>query len=298
MNEQEYRYFFEVAKTRNFSMAAESLFISQSALSHCISKLEQEFQTPLFVRGRRDVQLTRAGLALLNNYPMVQQANRTLNSLVRNAAQGVCARLNVGMQDGQMVTPGIKRTLRGFQGAVENVDIQVSSFLYNELFDLLGKQELDLAFALFFPNNSTPDIEQRVFERRRSHALVSRDHPAASARDPAEGLRMLNGLDLMLVEWSIVPNVTNYIFHQCIANGFEPANIHYAPSYTTLYDWLIMEKGFVLMSEGAIFSDQDIRYIPLLQEKDIDFCVYWHRNSSNPAVEQFLEYLSKGESKP
>lgn len=295
MNDQEYRYFYEVAKTLNFSLAAESLYISQPALSHCISKLEQEFQTPLFVRSRRDVRLTRAGLTLLNNYPLVQQANRTLYMLVQDAARGVNIKLNVGIQEGHIITPSMKRALKGFQGTSGNVDIQVSSFLYNELFDRLGKQELDLAFALSFPNNSSPDIEQRLFERRQSYALISQEHPAAKARNPAEGLRMLDGMDLMLVEWTIVPNVTSFIFHQCIVNGFKPANIHYAPSYSTLYDWIIMEKGFVLMSEGTLFNDRDIHYIPLSREKHIDFCIYWHKDNPNPAVEQFLERLSRQE---
>lgn len=100
MNDQEYRYFYEVAKTRNFSLAAESLYVSQPALSHCISKLEQEFQAPLFVRSRRDVRLTRAGLALLNNYPLVQQANRTLYMLVQDAAEARDPAEGLRMLDG------------------------------------------------------------------------------------------------------------------------------------------------------------------------------------------------------
>ena len=50
MNDLEYRYFYEVAMTLNFSQAAERLFISQPALSRCISNLEEEFHAPLFVR--------------------------------------------------------------------------------------------------------------------------------------------------------------------------------------------------------------------------------------------------------
>lgn len=41
MNDLEYRYFYEVAMTLNFSQAAERLFISQPALSRCISNLER-----------------------------------------------------------------------------------------------------------------------------------------------------------------------------------------------------------------------------------------------------------------
>lgn len=295
MNDQEYRYFYEVAKTLNFSQAAESLYISQPALSHCISKLEQEFQTLLFVRSRRDIRLTRAGQALLDHYPLVQQANRTLCSIVHNAAQGVDVRLNVGIQEGHIITPSIKQVLKRFQANTEGVDIQVSSYPYNELFDRLIKRDLDLAFSVSFPDNSWPDIEQRTFEHLQSYALVSNHHPAAQYNDPTQGLRMLDGLDLMLVEWTIVPNVTSFIFNQCLANGFTPSNIRYAPNYFTLYDWLVMEQGFVIMDKGSLFREQDIHYIPLQKDNAVQFCVYWHKNGASPAVKQFLEQLPEQE---
>ena len=74
MNDIEYRYFYEVARTLNFNQAAENLFITQPALSRCISKIEQEYGVPMFIRSKRRVQLTEAGIALLNNYPLVQKA--------------------------------------------------------------------------------------------------------------------------------------------------------------------------------------------------------------------------------
>ena len=69
MNDMEYRYFFEVARTLNFNQAAENLFITQPALSKCISKLEHQFGVRLFTRSKHQVRLTDAGIALLHQYP-------------------------------------------------------------------------------------------------------------------------------------------------------------------------------------------------------------------------------------
>ncbi|MGN0234450.1 MAG: LysR family transcriptional regulator, partial [Bacteroidaceae bacterium] len=49
----------------NFSRAAETLYISQPALSYQIAELERELGTELFVRDRRKVSLTPEGAALL-----------------------------------------------------------------------------------------------------------------------------------------------------------------------------------------------------------------------------------------
>ncbi len=57
----EIRYFLAVARTQNISRAAELANISQPALSHAIHRLEAELGTPLLVRSKSGVQLTRAG---------------------------------------------------------------------------------------------------------------------------------------------------------------------------------------------------------------------------------------------
>ncbi len=56
-----YRVFYETAKHRSFSRAAQSLYISQSAISQCITQLERDLDTTLFIRSRRGATLTREG---------------------------------------------------------------------------------------------------------------------------------------------------------------------------------------------------------------------------------------------
>src|SRR3954469_7781183 len=59
------RAFVAVAEHLNFSRAAESLFLTQPALSKQVKALETALREPLFVRDRRTVRLTAAGEALL-----------------------------------------------------------------------------------------------------------------------------------------------------------------------------------------------------------------------------------------
>ena len=294
MNDLEYRYFFEVARKLSFRQAAEQLYLSQSALSRCIAKLEKEFQAPLFIRDKHNIRLTNAGETLLKNYPKVQEADRILHTLVCDAAQGIDSRLTIGIQEGHLISPSFKKLVRTFQRLHPNIKIETVSLLYNELFDQLADHQVDVAFAIDFPSNTYLDLERRVFETRDSFAIVSVDHPAARCGSTEEALASLNGMDLMMVGWTIVPNVTSFIFNQCTANGIRPANIRYAPSYLTLYSWLCMEKGFVIMNKNVVFHETDICYIPLLRENEINACIYWNQDIANPAVSCFAEYLSAG----
>ena len=59
------RAFLAVAKHRSFTLAAEELFLTQSAVSQQIRALEALLGTPLFVRERGTVELTEAGTTLL-----------------------------------------------------------------------------------------------------------------------------------------------------------------------------------------------------------------------------------------
>ena len=65
MELKQLEYFLKVAEQLNFSRAAESLYISQPALSYQIAELERELNAELFVRDRRKVSLTPAGEALM-----------------------------------------------------------------------------------------------------------------------------------------------------------------------------------------------------------------------------------------
>jgi LysR family transcriptional regulator, hydrogen peroxide-inducible genes activator len=57
-------YFLEAARQRNFTRAAIKLNLAQAALSEQIRKLEEEFGTRLFHRGKRETTLTATGETL------------------------------------------------------------------------------------------------------------------------------------------------------------------------------------------------------------------------------------------
>lgn len=59
-------YFWSVAKEGHLTRTAESLHVSQSALSSQIKQLEEQLQEPLFERAGRALKLTESGQIVLN----------------------------------------------------------------------------------------------------------------------------------------------------------------------------------------------------------------------------------------
>lgn len=70
-----YKIFYETARHASFSTAARNLYISQSAISQCISQLEEDLNTQLFIRSRKGVSLTREGALL---FQKIESAIKTI----------------------------------------------------------------------------------------------------------------------------------------------------------------------------------------------------------------------------
>ena len=72
-----YRVFKTVAEAGNISAAAQSLYISQSAISQSIKQLENQLGVRLFLRTPRGVNLTEEGRML---YQYVNRAITTIEN--------------------------------------------------------------------------------------------------------------------------------------------------------------------------------------------------------------------------
>lgn len=87
--------FLEVHRTRHFGKAADSLFLTSAAVSARIKQLEQHLGVTLFVRGRRNVQLTNEGERLLPHAEnLILTWSRTMQALSMEKSKS--SRLHIG----------------------------------------------------------------------------------------------------------------------------------------------------------------------------------------------------------
>jgi LysR family transcriptional regulator, hydrogen peroxide-inducible genes activator len=93
------RYFLAVAETLNFTRAAERSFVSQSALTKAIQRLEEIVGGRLLDRSSKSVQLTTLGLSLLPNFKQINdstlEARLFARKLVQDASQKNAGRSDV-----------------------------------------------------------------------------------------------------------------------------------------------------------------------------------------------------------
>ena len=57
----QWNVFLAVAEQKSFVRAARVLNVTQSAVSHTIAKMEEEYGYPFFIRNKNNVELTSSG---------------------------------------------------------------------------------------------------------------------------------------------------------------------------------------------------------------------------------------------
>lgn len=144
MNFAQLKYFLAVTRFRSFCHAAESAYVSQSALSKQIKAMEEELGTELFVRGSAGVSLTPAGETFL------QFANSTStnyeNVIMRLAQYSDSAQLRVRVGALPLTSAyDLVTDLADFQADNLGVQVDLCERNQEEILKRLELHRLDIA---------------------------------------------------------------------------------------------------------------------------------------------------------
>src|SRR5581483_2780419 len=179
MEMHQVRYFLTVARTLNFTRAAEQCNVSQPALTRAIRQLEEELGGDLLRREGKLSHLTELGQRML---PLMQQCYDSAlaaKSLASSLKKGVANPLALGLShtiDMRLLTP----VLTELQRAVAGLQIKVLRGNAGEIAEALQKGRVE--FAIAGPLGQTWDrLEAWPLFDERFELAIHRDHPLANA---------------------------------------------------------------------------------------------------------------------
>jgi NitT/TauT family transport system substrate-binding protein len=141
------KVFLEVANCLSFTEAADTLNLTQPAVSAKIKSLEAELEAPLFHRLGRRIELTQVGKYLLAEGPQLLEMEKRLKVEVEEVKQGKHSALTIGGMADVMDhwLPSVLYDYRGIYPAVQARCVQFNSA--EELYRAIKAGEVDLGIS-------------------------------------------------------------------------------------------------------------------------------------------------------
>jgi len=165
----------ELLRQRRTTLVARRLGLSQSAVSHALSRLRMLFGDPLFVREPHGLAPTRHALALAPQIDALLEGMRGALRLADAFVPGSSERgFRIGAPDhlATLIAPPLLRT---FTRDAPRARFAFSQRLGQEALDALQRDELDLALGRF-ASRAEGFVIERLFDDR--YCLVARrGHP-------------------------------------------------------------------------------------------------------------------------
>ena len=145
MNTEELKTFIFLSKVKNFTLAAEQLFIAQSTVTNRINELEKEVGKKLFTRGSKTVKLTEAGEIFLRYAERILELQSTsieeMNALSSHSRKFSIGAINASYE--VYVKPLVDECLK--DNSVTSIKVMLGHSL--DLIQSLQDNMLDIVFS-------------------------------------------------------------------------------------------------------------------------------------------------------
>lgn len=289
MEIRQLRYFIAVADTLNFSRAASSVYLSQSALSRQIADLEQEVGVPLFHRSTRQVELTEAGRALQHSAKELISRWEKMLPEVRNqvSEQHRALTLTVGTDARALSTNDrrikvtemlfeLRRQHPGLRVLMRNCD-------YSEILKGLGDKTLDCALVLDRELETRGDILQDLYDQEEM-VLVFRSANSHKNGDFAE---VISNRGLILVDQE--PQGLYHIIRILSDLKLEP-QIRFCPSLNDMTMTVEAGESATILPKSVVekLNNPNLTTLQLPTEyAKLQLVLLRPRNHNNSILEEF-----------
>ncbi len=292
MTHRQLECFLKTAETLNMTKAAQELYISQPSLSEQIKKLETELGVKLFVRKDRKLKLTLAGKTLIGESYEFFAKEKELIDAVRTADMISTRRLTIHYIAGMFLDKMTDLTQR-FHRLHPDIMLTLSEINWNDMNDLMTDGDYDIGFYLRLGNYEVPGSDHVDLAVSPIDIWVAENHPLASYSEVCfEDIRHETFcLDIMHRK-SKLKYFSLYQLFQ--AHNVEMPNVLPVKNFENIV--VNVQSGIAITVLSTAFFNQiagGIRCIPIPEMGNAVFSLYWNKNSNNPAVPLFAEFVGE-----
>ncbi|WP_405971406.1 LysR family transcriptional regulator [Streptomyces sp. NBC_00988] len=281
------RAFVAVARTANFTRAAEQLHIAQPSLSHTIRQLETALGIRLFARTTRSTALTQDGERFLVEAQAVLDRFDVAMEQSSRMASGELGRLRVGYLIGAAVDH-VPAILRAFAGQYPDVTLELTEYDFTSPNGGLDSGDTDVALVRP-PLDGVPDAVTTTLLSERCVACVSALHPFAA-------LPRVTVAQVLTEPIVAAPGDNAWRDYWILASyRSTPANItHEAATFEAELQSVAIGRGLSVVPESVarLYGRQGVRYVPIEGMADCEVAVV-HREDAPRSAANFARIAAQ-----
>lgn len=180
MEMHQVRYFLAVARTLNFTRAAEECNVTQPSLTRAVQKLEDELGGLLFRRERALTHLTDLGRAMLPHLERTYEAAQAAKALAKGIGRAQVAPLDLGIAS-SIESGALYDVLDEVAAGLPGFELTARSGTSADLLEAALHGGLDL-LIVEAPEDAHDRLEAWGLFTQRYHFVTRRGHPY-EARD-------------------------------------------------------------------------------------------------------------------
>lgn len=190
-------YVLAVAEYKNFTKAAERVFVTQPTLSMQVQKLEEELGIKIFDRTKKPIELTEVGARIVEQAKNIVNESNRIKDIVDQQKGFIGGEFRLGIIPTVMPTL-LPMFLQTFIKKYPKVSIKIEELTTEMIFDKLREGHLDAAIAAT-PLNQVDIVEKPLFYEpfvgyiNNQHKLSSKATIATSDLDPDDLLLLEDG---------------------------------------------------------------------------------------------------------
>jgi DNA-binding transcriptional LysR family regulator len=242
-----------LAETKQFYKAADSIGLTQSALTQSISKLEKELGLQLFVRSKTGSVLTDDGRRLHDHAKVITGQFEAAKTELKARALHSGAEIRIGVVR-SLGDEILIEAISSFTSAYPNYNVKIVKEWSAELVLLLAEGEIDFAFLSdhFLPRD-TPEIMREPLFRDHVQVVLSERHELYSCQQPTLA-------DLSKQQWvavSISPDWPEYLARVFTSADINPPRHVLRTNSMTLATSLINEGQAIGIVSPKLFHSSN-----------------------------------------
>ncbi|MEL6604800.1 MAG: LysR substrate-binding domain-containing protein [Cyanobacteria bacterium J06614_10] len=175
------RVFLEVARHLSFTEAAESLNLTQPAVSAKIKSLEASLEVDLFHRLGRKIKLTTVGEYLLESGPTLLALENRLVREIEEIKQGKLNSLQIGCTE-SIANGWLPKFLFAYRQKYPDIDLHCHPFeSAQEIYQALIEETIEIGFSET-PSDEFDTVVSESIDSFQYCLVVAADHRLASAQ--------------------------------------------------------------------------------------------------------------------